>query len=738
MIKDLQELLRSIRCRFVILIMVLSLAAGLAGCKWDSRDVGRDGTTNAETADSAEMDESGISGAETDNGGTGESGVRHIKHPGLLHTEADFARIREKVQNEEEPWASAWNNLITDGISQLGKTPAPLETVIRGGDGQNFGRLVAEIRFSYALALRWKISGDDRYGDLAVDYLNAWSSTLKTITGDQGRYLAAGLYGYEFANVAEIMRTYDGWAEKDIKQFQDMLVTVFYPLSRRFLREHNDACISNYWANWDLANIAGIQAIGVFADRPDIYQEAMDYLYTGEGNGALDNLVFHLHAGNMGQYQESGRDQGHTTLGVALYGAIAKMAWNQGGDVFEYWDHRLLAASEYIARYNLLEEVPYTPYGPNCGSVMHVPQWTVSDKQRGHSRPAWELIYNHYVNRLGMAAPWTEKMAARQRPEKSSWGGDELGWGTLTETLEPASLGGAPRGLTANLRDGAVELSWWGAAGAESYRLKRASAPDGVYATIATRGAEEVLTYTDTGVSEGEDYYYQVTAISSGGESEASNNVAVRVGPKLMVHLPFDAAEDGGFTSSVDDTVVATPNNGSALVPGKFGNAVSLDGADDYVNLPEGIVSELADFSITSWVYIDGTTDMARLFDFGSGSQRYMTLVPRTAGNEMCFLITKISYHAEQVVCGDAVPTGEWAHVAVTLSGMTGTLYLNGSEVGRNEDMVLAPFRLGRSSQNWLGRSQYGADGFLDGKIDDLRIYSGVLSAAQIAALAAE
>ncbi|MGF2687126.1 LamG-like jellyroll fold domain-containing protein [Marinobacter sp. DUT-3] len=731
MIKDLQAFLRSIGCRsvFLIMVFVVALAASLAGCRQDASVEDLVGNTGTGTTEAEpEVDETGLAGNE----------VRQFNHPGLLHAEADFARIREKVQNEEEPWASAWNDLVTDGISQLGKTPAPLETVIRGGDGQNFGRLVAEIRFSYALALRWKISRDDRYGDLAVDYLNAWSSTLKTITGDQGRYLAAGLYGYEFANVAEIMRTYDGWAEADIKQFQDMLVTVFYPLSRRFLREHNDACISNYWANWDLANIAGIQAIGVFADRPDIYQEAMDYLYTGEGNGALDNLVFHLHAGNMGQYQESGRDQGHTTLGVALYGAIAKMAWNQGEDVFEYWNHRLLAASEYIARYNLLEEVPYTPYGPNCGSVMHVPQWTVSDKQRGHSRPAWELIYNHYVNRLGMAAPWTEKMAARQRPERSSWGGDELGWGTLTETLEPAALGGAPRGLTGNLSGGTVELSWWGAAGAESYRLKRASAPDAVYATIATRGAEEFLTYTDTDVSEGEDYYYQVTAISSEGESAASNTVTVRVGPKLMVYFPFDAAEDGGFASSVDDTVVATPNNGPALVPGKLGNAISLDGADDYVSLQEGIVSELADFSITSWVYIDGTTDMARLFDFGFGTQRYMALVPRDRDNQMCFFITRISYHADQKICGNPAPVGEWAHVAMSLSGTTGILYLNGGEVGRNDNMVLAPFRLGVSTQNWLGDSQYGNDAFLDGKIDDFRIYSGALSAAQIAALAAE
>lgn len=463
-----------------------------------------------------------------------------------------------------------------------------------------------EVNWMEVIWMEVKLSGRD----LAVDYLNAWSSTLKTITGDQGRYLAAGLYGYEFANVAEIMRTYDGWAEADIRQFQDMLVTVLYPLSRCFLREHNDACISNYWANWDLANIAGIQAIGVFADRPNIYQEAMDYLYTGEGNGALDN---------------------------------------------------------------------------------------------------------HYVNRLGIAALWTEKMAERQRPERSSWGGDELGWGTLTETLEPAAVGGAPRGLTSELNDGSVVLSWWGAAGAESYRLKRAGSPDGSYSTVATRGAGELLTYTDTDVVEGEDYYYQVTAISSEGESEASNTITERVGTQLLVHFPFDAAKGGRFAASVFDPIIATPGNEPTLVPGKLGNAVALDGVDDYLSLPDGIVSGLADFSIASWVYIDKTTDMARLFDFGFGTQRYMALVPRNRGNQMCFFITKISFYADQTICGNSAPVGEWAH--------------------RNDNMVLAPFRLGVTTQNWLGDSQHEGDALLAAKIDDFRIYSGALTTSDLAIL---
>jgi hypothetical protein len=73
-------------------------------------------------------------------------------------------------------------------------------------------------------------------------------------------------------------------------------------------------------------------------------------------------------------------------------------------------------------------------------------------------------------------------------------------------------------------------------------------------------------------------------------------------------------------------------------------------------------------------------------------------------------------------------------HVAVTLSGRNATLYVNGAVSGSNADMFLAPFRLGATTRNWIGRSQY-PDPYFNGKIDDFRIYRGALSATAVAAL---
>src|SRR5206468_9592299 len=54
--------------------------------------------------------------------------------------------------------------------------------------------------------------------------LNQWSSTCTNLCGDSNADLAAGLYGYEFACAAEIMRNYSGWAAADVAQFQSFML----------------------------------------------------------------------------------------------------------------------------------------------------------------------------------------------------------------------------------------------------------------------------------------------------------------------------------------------------------------------------------------------------------------------------------------------------------------------------------------------------------------------------------
>lgn len=168
-------------------------------------------------------------------------------HPGLLHTEADFERMKAKVAAGERPWIDGWNRLIASRHAQLNWNPRPTEKVVRGNvPGQNVALLFNDVHAAYQLALRWKVSGDESYARKSIEIMNGWSSTLKELSGNADRFLAAGIYGYQVANAAEIMRTYPSWAKEDFARFQNMMLTIFYPMNHDFLVRHNGAAITNY------------------------------------------------------------------------------------------------------------------------------------------------------------------------------------------------------------------------------------------------------------------------------------------------------------------------------------------------------------------------------------------------------------------------------------------------------------------------------------------------------------
>ncbi len=386
-------------------------------------------------------------------------GFADFQHPGILHTEADFDRISQMVDAGTQPYLDGYNRLANSALSSSDWTPRATDTIIRGGTGDNVGLLYIDVARAYQNALLWRITGDTANGDTARDILNAWSSTLTTVTGNADRYLAAGIFGYQLANTAEIMRDYPGF---DVAQMEDMLLNVFYkPLNERFLianefgDDHNDAHIQNYRANWDLCNMAATVAIGIFTDREDIYNIGIEYFKNGAGNGSIYNAIPFLHTDGLAQWEESGRDQAHTKMGIGLMASVAEMAWNQGDDLYGWADNRFLRAAEYVAKYNNGEDVPYTTYR----SVVRT-ESEISDKQRSEERPVWEMIYNHYANRKGLSVPNVAARAQRLRPEGGPTSHsdhastfDQTGFGTLLYT-RPAGSGGTAELPGGNIPDG--------------------------------------------------------------------------------------------------------------------------------------------------------------------------------------------------------------------------------------------------------------------------------------------
>jgi len=670
-------------------------------------------------------------------------------HPGLLNTAADFERMRTNVALGVEPWASAYTALTGSWMGQQngGWASHAQATITRSGDLNDTSRLYQDIAVCYGSALRWKISGDTAYADQAVALLNSWGSTLTSVAGDTNVMLTE-LYGYQFACAAEIMRTYPGWAAADISQFQTMIYNVFYPLADNFLTGHFGTGFSHYWANWDLAGMNTMYAIGVFCDNTSLTTEATNYFYNGVGNGCIDRFVNYIHPGFLGQSQEIGRDQGHATLNIAEVATLCQMAWNQGVDLFGYENNKILAAAEYTAQYNLGQDVPFAPYANSDGWLMTAP----SSQSRGANwRPGWATIYNHYVNLLGLAAPNTKTVVTNMG---TSWyyNGDSPGWDYLTASLSPIAAGAAPSGLTAVITAGQPVLSWWGSAYATGYNVKRSTVSGGSYTTIAT--GLTANTYTDATVVTGTIYYYVVTASTSSGETAASNEAQAITGTPLLARLKLDDASGTTAADATGNGWTGTLVNTPTWTTGKLGGALSLASASSqYVTLPAGVVSGVSDFAVSAWVYLNSSSTQARVFDFGDGdgmyggvdpwgnqiwlSERYLFLTVQGGSGRVHFGISNSTGTGEQSVDGAAaLPTGQWVHAAVTMSGSTASIYVNGMLVGQKTGVYFSPFRLGSTTQNYLGKSQWRSDPYLNGSVDDFRIYRGALTTADVQTLA--
>ena len=115
-----------------------------------------------------------------------------------------------------------------------------------------------------------------------------------------------------------------------------------------------------------------------------------------------------------------------------------------------------------------------------------------------------------------------------------------------------------------------------------------------------------------------------------------------------------------------------------------------------------------------------------------------MFVTPRTASSgPMRFAITVAGNTMESNVIATATLPSSWHHVATSIdsASMTMKLYQDGNVVAEGETSVL-PSDLGVTNQNYLGRSQWVADAYYDGSLDEFRIYNRALSHGEIRYLA--
>ncbi len=394
------------------------------------------------------------------------------------------------------------------------------------------------------------IGPDGRYANKSKEIINAWASTLKSITGRDAA-LMAGLGPFKMINAAEILRyTGAGWSAADIQQAENHFRHVIYPVVKDFAPFAN--------GNWDTATVKTMMAIGVFCNDRAIFERALRYYVNGAGDGRLTHYIIN----ETGQCQESGRDQQHTQLGLAHLGDGCEIAWHQGLNLYGYDDNLLLKAFEYTARYNLGETVPFVETLDRTGKYRHS---RISTQGRGHFRAVFEEIYNAYAIRMGIPAPFTHQVVERIRPEGvgvpgAPHGADHVGFGTLLFAQPGSDVAtawvqtppAAPGALIAKGSSSENQLTWVVSIGAKSYTLKRAT-QNGDYQTIARDITGTAC--SDTDVQSGTIYRYTVSAVNASGESPDSYPTSICAGlPKPWAHQDVGdiaVAGDANFDGTV-------------------------------------------------------------------------------------------------------------------------------------------------------------------------------------------
>jgi uncharacterized protein len=216
------------------------------------------------------------------------------------------------------------------------------------------------------------------------------------------------------------------------------------------------------------------------------------------------------------------------------------------------------------------------------------------------------------------------------------------------------------------------------------------------------------------------------------------------------------------------DALAAAARQPTARVEGKFEKALRLSGSPlghaEHVALPEGIVSGLSDFTIATWINLSvynrsllsdsgpnadpaALNNGAAVFDFGSPNAEFgappqarMYLTVRASNDQPVprFAITTGGADAEQRIDGTSpLPTDQWTHIAITRSGNTGTLYVNGAAAGSNTAMTFRPADLGVTTGNWIGRCQFPQRNvaYLNAAVDEFQIFDRALTPTEIQAL---
>jgi len=190
----------------------------------------------------------------------------------------------------------------------------------------------------------------------------------------------------------------------------------------------------------------------------------------------------------------------------------------------------------------------------------------------------------------------------------------------------------------------------------------------------------------------------------------------------LIAKYTFDGDANDSSGNSYNGTLV----NGATFAAGKIGQALSLDGIDDTVNLSTAIIPLTGSWTVSLWVKSNKPSTYQGLFgQYGSA------VILDFRDNGRIRLYSVYSGSEVNLSASTWYEANKWYHISVVYDSAVSTVYLyvnasNPVSASLSGTLISqSPFSIG---------SEAGTDP-LDGLIDDFRVYNRALSASEVSAL---
>ena len=211
-----------------------------------------------------------------------------------------------------------------------------------------------------------------------------------------------------------------------------------------------------------------------------------------------------------------------------------------------------------------------------------------------------------------------------------------------------------------------------------------------------------------------------------GAASKLNTTLKDALSSGLVGHWTFDGQDMAGERaydrSGQNNTGLLT--NGPTRAIGKIGQALSFDGADDYVDTAD-IDFAAGNFTLSAWFKTSVLKDQ-RILSKYSAVNNQIWLMVLNDGTLEAGVYDGTSWRV--ATDPSSRSNNMWHHVAMDVTTSNIIFYVNGAQVG--SDVHDNSFPVNNSTWN-IGRNNDGTE-YFNGAIDDVRIYNRALSASEI------